>query len=230
DITPLPKTILSAITFPITLPIDRTHYLSYFLRYSRFSYFDHFFCPYLRIHWTDFAHLKDNIVGNKISYNVGHHHFCCICHISRDFLKKKTTPHKIPSSAQVRYYFDHNSGTTEPILMNFFKYAQSDSLQQCLLAFFLYLSYFSKFSQKTSETPQFDHFFANISGSNEPILLIFELSLTNKNRSLLKKDSSKSVQIYSTYRDDRRTDRRTEGNFFFSFFAYLGLDRWSAPT
>ena len=26
---------------------------------------------------------------------------------------------------------------------------------------------------------QFDHFFAHISGSNEPILLIFELSLTN---------------------------------------------------
>ena len=66
------------------------------------------FWPYLRIHWTDFAHLKDNIVGNKISYNIGHHHFFCICHIS-----------------------------------------------------------------------QFDHFFANISGSNEPILLILELSLTN---------------------------------------------------
>src|ERR1700761_6457062 len=61
-------------------------------------------------------------------------------------------------SAQVRYYFDHNSGTTEPILMIFFKYAQSDSLQQCYIAFFLYLSYFSRFSQKTSQTPQFYHF------------------------------------------------------------------------
>src|ERR1700759_3548036 len=83
-----PKPILSAITFPITLSLDRTVYLSYYSRYSRFCYFDHFFCPYLRIHWTDFAHLKDNIVGNKISYNVGQHHFFCICHISRDFLKK----------------------------------------------------------------------------------------------------------------------------------------------
>src|ERR1700744_6517636 len=62
--------------------------LSYYSRYSRFCYFDHFFCPYLRIHWTDFANLKDNIVGNKISYNVGQHYFFCICHISRDFLKK----------------------------------------------------------------------------------------------------------------------------------------------
>ena len=33
--TPLPKTILSAITFPITLSLDRTLYLSYFSRYSR---------------------------------------------------------------------------------------------------------------------------------------------------------------------------------------------------
>src|SRR6202012_6227082 len=98
------------------------------------------------------------------------------------FSKQKRTSHKIPSSAQVRYYFDHNSGTTEPILMNLNKYAQSDSLQQCLLSFFLYLSYFSRFSQKTFQTPQFDHFlttfFAHISGSNEPILLILELSLS----------------------------------------------------
>src|SRR6202012_4312313 len=85
---PLPKTRLSDITFPITLSLDRTVYLSYYSRYSRFCYFDHFSWPYLRIHWTDFAHLKDNIVGNKISYNIGHHHFFCICHISRDFLKK----------------------------------------------------------------------------------------------------------------------------------------------
>src|ERR1700744_5719879 len=82
-----PKPILSAITFPITLPLDRTVYLSYYSRYSRFCYFDHFFCPY----FADFAHLKDNIVGNKISNNVGQHHFFCICHISRDFLKK---PHR----------------------------------------------------------------------------------------------------------------------------------------
>src|ERR1700744_1064913 len=100
--------------------------------------------------------------------------------LSKTSVTAKTTPHKIPSSAQVRYYFDHNSGTTEPILMIFFKYAQSDSLQQCLLAFFLYLSYFSRFSQKTSEITQLDHFFAHISGFNKPILLIFELSITNR--------------------------------------------------
>src|SRR6202012_422375 len=73
-------------------------------------------------------------------------------------MTKIPPPHKRPSSAQVRYYFDHNSETTKPILIIFFKYAQSDSLQQCSLAFFLYLSYFSRFSQKTSQTPQFDHF------------------------------------------------------------------------
>src|SRR6201995_5004630 len=92
----------------------------------------------------------------------------------------------------------------------------------------IFLEIFSKNLSDTSILPLFDHFFANISGSNEPILLIFELSLTN-----LKKDSSKSVQIYSSYRDDRRTDGQTDGRtklFFFSFLAYLGLDRWSAPT
>src|ERR1700761_8707134 len=92
-----------------------------------------------------------------------------------------------------------------------------------LISIFLYLSYFSRFSQKISQTPQFDHFFAYISGSNEPILLIFELSLTNYNRSLLKKDSSKSVQIYSSYRDDEQRDRRTDGQrdrqtFFLHFW------------
>src|ERR1700744_509773 len=75
----------------------------------------------------------------------------------------------------------------------------------------IFLEIFSKNLSDTSILPLFDHFFANISGSNEPILLIFELSLTNENRSLLKKDSSKSVQIYSSYRDDRQTDRRTDG-------------------
>src|ERR1700744_6655299 len=49
-------------------------------------------------------------------------------------MTKITPPHKRPSRAQVRYYFDHNSG-----------------------AFFLYLSYCSRFSQKTSQAPQFDH-------------------------------------------------------------------------
>ena len=58
------------------------------LKIFAFLLFWPLFCPYLRIHWTNFAHLKDNIVGNKISYNVGQHLFFCICHISRDFLKK----------------------------------------------------------------------------------------------------------------------------------------------
>src|SRR6202000_1659433 len=38
-----PKPILSAISFPITLSLDQTVYLSYYSRYSRFCYFDHFF-------------------------------------------------------------------------------------------------------------------------------------------------------------------------------------------
>src|ERR1700743_650821 len=116
--TPLPKTILSAITFPITLPLDRTLYLSYFSRYSRFCYFDHFFA--------------------------------------------------------------HISGSTGPILLTSKTILSATKFPIILVnIIFLYLSYFSRFSQKTSQTPQFDHFFANISGSNEPILLIFELSLTN---------------------------------------------------
>ena len=89
--------------------------------------------------------------------------------LSKTSVTAKTTPHKIPSSAQVRYYFDHNSGTTEPILMIFFKYAQSNSLQQCSPSFYLYVSYFSIFSQKTSHAPQFDHFFAHISQTTYPI-------------------------------------------------------------
>src|SRR6201996_6489241 len=46
-ITPLPKTILSAITFPITWPLDRTLYLSYFsdnrVTYYVFFIFNNFF-------------------------------------------------------------------------------------------------------------------------------------------------------------------------------------------
>src|ERR1700761_468607 len=152
-ITPLPKTILSAITFPITLPLDRTLYLSYFSRYSRFCYFDHIF--------------------GHISGSTG-----------PIFLTSKTIL----------------SATKFPIIR--------------LSSLFLYLSYFSRFSQKTSQAPQFDHFFAHISGSNWPILLIFELSLTNSNR---KKGSSKSAQIYSSYRDDRRTD----GFFLLSWLIWV---------
>src|SRR6201996_2037892 len=158
-ITPLPKTILSAITFPITLPLDRTLYLSYFSRYSRFCYFDHFF---------------------------GH-------------ISGSTGPILLTSKTIL-------SATKFPIMLVIIIFSVS----------VIFLEIFSKNLSDTSIEPLFDHFFANISGSNEPILLIFELSLTN--RSLLKKDSSKSVQIYSSYRDDGQTDRRTDGNFFLHFW------------
>src|SRR6201995_4309419 len=145
-----PKTILSAITFAITLSLDRTVYLSYYSRYSRFCYFDHFFGhitgstgPILLTSKTILSATKFPIMLGIIIFSVSV--------IFLEIFSKKTTPHKIPSSAQVRYYFDNNSGTTEPILMNvFFTYPQSDSLQQCLLAFFLYLSYFSKNLSDTS--------------------------------------------------------------------------------
>src|SRR6201996_6779268 len=97
--------------------------------------------------------------------------------------------------------------------MIFFKYAQFNSLQQCSLAFFLYLSYFSRFSQKTSQTPQFDHFLPTfLPISPDPTSRFFSSSnLASQIKiSLLKQDSSKSVQIYSSYRDDRQTDRQTD--------------------
>src|SRR6202012_657089 len=166
-----PKPILSAITFPITLPLDRTVYLSYYSRYSRFCYFDHFFWPYLRIHWTDFAHLKDNIVGKKISFNVGHHHFFCICHISRDFLKKYQPLMKCRVALKSVTIL-----TITPEPLNRFSTTMLISIFSVSVIF---LEIFSKNLSDTSILPLFDHFFANISGSNEPILLIFELSLTN---------------------------------------------------
>src|ERR1700761_3234952 len=100
-----------------------------------------------------------------------------------------------------------------------------------ILAFFLYLSYFSRFSQKTSQTPQFDHFLTIfLTISPDPMSRFCSSSnLASQNRSLLKKDSSKSVQIYSSYRDDRQTDRQTDGQtdgrtdfFFFCIFGLFG--------
>src|SRR6202012_194047 len=66
--------------------------------------------------------------------------------IFSDFRKKKNDSHEIPSSAQVRYYFDHNSGTTEPIIMNFFfKYAQfATMLISIFPVYVIFLEIFSK--------------------------------------------------------------------------------------
>src|ERR1700755_3266318 len=101
------------------------------------------------------------------------------------FSQKITTPHEMPSSAQVRYYFDHNSGTTEPILMNFFLNTHNPSLLK-------------KIHQNRFRFTR---------------VIVMTDRRTDRR---------------TERRTDRRTDRRTE-NFFFSFFAYLGLDRWSAP-
>src|SRR6202012_2860448 len=98
------------------------------------------------------------------------------------FSQKITTPHEMPSSAQVRYYFDHNSGTTEPILMKIFLRTIRFPTTMLISIFsvsVIFLEIFSKNLSDTSILPLFDHFFDNISGSNEPSLLIFELSLTN---------------------------------------------------
>src|ERR1700755_3506847 len=123
--------------------------------------------------------------------------------------------------------------------MIFFKYAQSNSLQQCSLAFCLYLSYFSRFSRKTSQAPQFDHFlttflpisphpmgrFCSSSNLASQIKIEVFLKKIHQNRFRFTR-----VIVMTDRRTDRQTDRQTDGIFFFSFFAYLGLDRWSAPT
>src|ERR1700744_6540062 len=129
-------------------------------------------------------------------------------------MTKIPPPHKRPSSAQVRYYFDHNSGTTEPILMIFFKYAQSNSLQQCSLAFFLYLSYFSRFSQKTSQIPQFNHFLSPI--SPDPMSRFCSssnLASQIKIEIFKKKIHQNRFRFTRSYRDDGQTDRQTDGIF-----------------
>src|ERR1700761_4697806 len=142
----------------------------------------------------------------------------------------------MPSSAQVRYYFDHNSGPTEPILMIFFKYAQSNYLQQCLRAFFLYLSYLSRFSQKTSQAPQFDHFLTTFLPISPDSMGRFCSSLNLASQIKIEVFYKKIHQNRFRFTrvivmTDRQTGRQTDGrNFFFAFLAYLGLDRWSAPT
>src|ERR1700761_6172085 len=84
---------------------------------------------------------------------------------------------------------------------------------------------------KTSETPQFDHFLTTfLPKSPDPMSRFFSssnLASQIKVEVFKKKDSSKSVQIYSSYRDDRRTDRQTDRqtdrrNFFFCIFRLFG--------
>src|ERR1700744_6179713 len=93
-----------------------------------------------------------------------------------------------------------------------------------LISIFLYLSYFSRFSQKTSQTPQFDHFLTTfLPISPDPMSRFCSSSnLASQIKiEVFKKNSSKSVQIYSSYRDDGRTDGRTDG-FFFCIFGLFG--------
>ena len=120
---PTSKEILSAITLPITLPLDRTLYLSYFSRYSRFCYFDHF--------------------------------------------------------------FGHISGSTAPILLTSKTKFSIMSVNIVFSVSVIFLEIFSKNLSGTSIWPLFHHFFGHISGSNGPILLIFEL-ITNYTKSQIK--------------------------------------------
>src|SRR6202000_1591864 len=139
--------------------------------------------------------------------------------LSKTSVTAKTTPHKIPSSAQVRYYFDHNSGTTEPILMIFFKYAQSDSLQQ----FFCICHISRDFLKKPLRHLNLTTF---LPISPDPMSRFCSSSnLASQIKiEVLKKKLSKSVQIYSSYRDDGQMDRWTDGQtdrrmeFFFCIF------------
>src|SRR6201996_6180212 len=79
---------------------------------------------------------------------------------------------------------------------------------------------------KTSETPQFDHFLTTfLPKSPDPMSRFFSssnLASQIKVEVFKKKDSSKSVQIYSSYRDDRRTDRQTDRQIFFCIFRLFG--------
>ena len=83
------------------------------------------------------------------------------------------------------------------------------------------LEIFSKNLSRTSIWPLwplYDHLFDHISGSNGPILLIFELSVTNS-KSFKKrfiKIGSDLLEL-SWWQTDRRTDRQTDGIFFFHF-------------
>src|ERR1700744_696355 len=116
--------------------------------------------------------------------------------------------------------------------MIFFKYAQSDSLQQCSLAFFLYLSYFSRFSQKTSQTPQFDHFLTTFlpispdpisrfcSSSSLASQIKIEVFCKNIHQNRFR---FTRVIVMTDGQTDGRTDRQTDRrNVFFSIFGLFG--------
>src|SRR6202012_3720096 len=111
--------------------------------------------------------------------------------------------------------------------MIFFKYAQFDSLQQCSLAFLLYLSFFSRFSQKTSQTRQFDHFLTTfLPISPDPMS---RFCSSSNLASQIKIEVFKKKIHQNRFRFTRvivMTDGRIDG-IFFAFLAYLGLDRWS---
>src|ERR1700744_1915630 len=106
--------------------------------------------------------------------------------------------------------------------MIFFKYAQFDSLQQCSLAFLLYLSFFSRFSQKTSQTPQFDHF----------LTTFLPISPDPMSRFCSSSNLASQIKIEVFYKKIHQnrfrftrvivmTDRQTDG-FFFCIFGFFG--------
>src|ERR1700744_5681884 len=84
----------------------------------------------------------------------------------------------MPSSAQVRYYFAHTSGTTEPILMNFvFQIRTIRFPTTMLISIFsvsvIFLEIFSKNLSDTSILPLFDHFFATINNRRTDGIFFF---------------------------------------------------------
>src|SRR6201996_7590803 len=115
--------------------------------------------------------------------------------------------------------------------MIFFKYAQSNSPQQCSLVFFLYLSYFSRFSQKNSPAPQFDHFlttflpispdpmgrFCSSSNLASQIKIEVFLKKIHQNRFRFTR-----VIVMTDRQTDRQTDGQTDGKFVFFIFRLFG--------
>src|ERR1700755_3018706 len=86
-------------------------------------------------------------------------------------------PHEMPSSAQVRYYFDHNSGTTEPILMNFFLNTHNQILYNNAHEHFFCICHISQaFLKKPLRHPNLTTSLP-ISPEPQPHLLILERSI-----------------------------------------------------
>ena len=74
---------------------------------------------------------------------------------------------------------------------------------------------FSRYMRKTVTSPPKQHLFDPISGSDRPILLIFELRPGFVTTFQGKKSLSRLDLFYSSYRADRQTDRRTDRRTFF---------------